>query len=153
MTAAVERSKPLSEPYLTNRSVDSRADKFAALHAACWSGGRLLYVPRGVVVDEPLHVSRAMSDGGADFGHTLVVLEDGAEATLLTRDRQRRPAKQPACTAARSRSLVGPGARLRFVNLQNWGTGVWHFAHQKALVGQDAALQWTIAALGAASPR
>jgi Fe-S cluster assembly protein SufD len=32
--------------------------------------------------------------------------------------------------------------------LQNWGFGVWHFAHQKALVGRDASLQWTIAAMG-----
>ena len=44
--------------------------------------------------------------------------------------------------------LVGPGARLRYVNLQNWGPGVWHFAHQKALVDRDARLQWTIGALG-----
>jgi Fe-S cluster assembly protein SufD len=35
------------------------------------------------------------------------------------------------------------------VNLQNWGSGVWHFAHQKALVGRDASLQWTIGAMGA----
>ena len=34
------------------------------------------------------------------------------------------------------------------MNLQNWGTGVWHFAHQKAAVGRDARLQWTIGALG-----
>ena len=44
--------------------------------------------------------------------------------------------------------LVGPGARLRYVNLQDWGSGVWHFAHHKALVGRDASLQWTIGALG-----
>jgi Fe-S cluster assembly protein SufD len=34
------------------------------------------------------------------------------------------------------------------VSLQNWGTGVWHFAHNKALVGKDASLQWTVGALG-----
>ena len=34
------------------------------------------------------------------------------------------------------------------MNLQNWGSGVWHFAHQKALVDRDARLQWTIGALG-----
>src|SRR5262249_4508332 len=27
-------------------AVDSTADKFASLHAACWSGGSLLYVPK-----------------------------------------------------------------------------------------------------------
>jgi Fe-S cluster assembly scaffold protein SufB len=44
--------------------------------------------------------------------------------------------------------LVGRGAHLRVVNLQNWGQRVWHFAHQKALVERDATLQWTVAALG-----
>ena len=34
------------------------------------------------------------------------------------------------------------------MNLQNWGHGVWHFAHQKAIVGRDASIQWTIAAIG-----
>ena len=44
--------------------------------------------------------------------------------------------------------LVGRGANLRFVNLQDWGRGVWHFAHQRAVIGRDATLQWTVAALG-----
>ncbi len=34
------------------------------------------------------------------------------------------------------------------MNLQNWGTGVWHFAHQKAGVERAGQLQWTIGALG-----
>jgi Fe-S cluster assembly protein SufD len=44
--------------------------------------------------------------------------------------------------------VLSPNSRLRLVGLQNWGQGVWHFAHQKALVGRDASLQWTIAAIG-----
>ncbi len=137
----------LLEPHLLARAVDPHYDKFAAMHAACWSGGTLLYVPKGVVIDRPLHMLSALSDGGIDLGHTLVVLEEGAGATVLA---------ETASTAAGAAGLhcgavellVGPGARLRYVNLQNWGTGVWHFAHQKALVDRDASLQWTIGALG-----
>ena len=44
--------------------------------------------------------------------------------------------------------IVEQGARLRYVNLQNWGHEVWHFAHQKAHVGREGRLQWTIGALG-----
>jgi len=44
--------------------------------------------------------------------------------------------------------VVGSGAKLRYVNLQNWGAGTWHFAHQRAVVHRDGALQWTIGALG-----
>ena len=138
----------LVKPYITNRIVDSKADKFAALHAACWSGGSLLYVPRGVVIDEPLHVLSALSEGGADFGRTIVVLEEGAEATLLTETASdSRDGSGLHCGAIEIH--VGPRAKLRFVNLQNWGTGVWHFAHQKAVVAEGAELQWTVGALGA----
>ncbi len=66
------------------RVINLHADKFAALHAACWSGGTLLYVPKGVVIDEPLHTLTALSPGEVDFSHLLVVLDEGAEATLLS---------------------------------------------------------------------
>ncbi len=36
------------------RAVPISDHKFAALHAAVWSGGTFLYVPKGVVIDEPL---------------------------------------------------------------------------------------------------
>ncbi len=129
------------------KSVDPFQDKFAALHAAAWSGGTLLYVPRGVVIDEPLHMLSVLTAGASDFGHALVILEEGAEATLLAETASlAEGAGGLHCGAIEL--FVGPRARLRYVNLQNWGTGVWHFAHQKARVDAGGALQWTIAALG-----
>jgi Fe-S cluster assembly protein SufD len=134
-------------PYLSAQIVDPQSDKFAALHAACWSGGTVLLVPRGVVIDQPLHMLAGLAAGGVDFGHALVILEDGAEATLMAET----GATDPAATGLHCGAIelfVGRGARLRYVNLQNWGLGVWHFAHQKAVVDRDGALQWTIGALG-----
>ncbi len=51
----------LLRPYFERQVVDPRKDKFAALHAACWSGGTLLYVPKGVAIAEPLHALAAMA--------------------------------------------------------------------------------------------
>jgi Fe-S cluster assembly protein SufD len=131
-------------PHLLTRAVDYRYDKFAALHAAFWTGGALLYVPRNVVLDEPLHIVSALT-GGSDFGHTLIVLEEGAEATVLA---ETAGGGDQALHCGAVEILVGPRARLRYVNLQHWDHTVWHFAHHKALVEQDAQIQWTIAALG-----
>jgi Fe-S cluster assembly protein SufD len=132
------------------RAVNLHADKFAALHAACWSGGTLLYVPKGVVIEEPLHTLAALSSGGVDLSHILVVLEDGAEATLLTETAGGADASEAVSGlhVGAIELIVGANAKLRYVNLQNWGTGVWHFAHQKALVAASGKLQWTIGALG-----
>lgn len=143
---AIER-EDVVRPNLLTRAVDPLADKFSALHAACWSGGTLLYVPRGVVIDEPLHMLSGLSPDGVDLGHTLVVLEEGAEATLLAETASLDPAASGLHVGA-IEILMAPRARLRYVNLQNWGTGVWHFAHQKALVDRNGSLQWTIGALG-----
>lgn len=133
-------------PYL-QRAREPWDDRFAALHAACWSGGHLLYVPRGVVVRQPLLALSTMGEGGIDFGRTLIVLDEGAEATVMS---------ESASCHASARGLhcgsvelhVAPGAQLRYINLQDWGHGVWHFAHQRALLHRDASLQWTIGALG-----
>ena len=130
------------------RAFDVGYDKFAALHAATWSGGTLMYVPRGVRVDEPMHMLSAISAGGVDLGHTLVILDDGAEATLLAETASLTEGSTGMHNGA-VELLVGRGARFRYVNFQNWATGVWHFAHQKARIDADATLQWTIAALGA----
>jgi Fe-S cluster assembly protein SufD len=35
------------------------------------------------------------------------------------------------------------------VNIQNWDASTWHFSRERALVGPDAALQWTVGGLGA----
>ena len=142
----VQQHSARIEPYLFTRAIDPLYDKFSALHAACWSGGMLLFVPKGVRIERPLHMFSTLSSGKSDFGHALIVLEEGAEATVLAETASSDPAAAGLhCGAVEI--LVGP-ARLRYVNLQNWGGGVWHFAHQKALVGRDASLQWTIGAIG-----
>ena len=143
----VRQHSALVESHLFTRAVDPHYDKFSALHAACWSGGMMLYVPKGVRVLRPLHMFSTLSAGQSDFGHALIVLEEDAEATVLAETASSDPmAAGLHCGAVEI--LVGPGARLRYVNLQNWGGGVWHFAHHKALVDRDASLQWTIGALG-----
>jgi Fe-S cluster assembly protein SufD len=138
----------LLRPYIEQPLVDDSTDKFAALHAAYWTGGRVLYVPRGTVVRQPLHALSALSDGKTDMGRTLVVLEEGAEATLLT-ETASGEVDAGGFHCGRTEIHVRPGAHLRFVNLQNWGLGVWHFAHQKAKVQRDASLQWTTSSMGA----
>ncbi len=81
----------LLRPFLEQRALDGRQDRFAALHAACWTASHMLYVPRGVRIDEPFHMLAALTDGGVDLGRTLIVLEEGAEATVLNETQSASP--------------------------------------------------------------
>lgn len=141
------RHASVLRPWFEREVIPSGYDRFAALHGAFWTSGTVLYVPRNVVVDRPLHVLTGLADGAADLSHLLVVLEDGAEATLLTeQESSAESATGFHCGAAEI--IVGNNAHLRLVTLQNWGKGVWNFGHQKALVGRDSTIQWTVGALG-----
>ncbi len=137
------------EPYFLNRAVDPHRDRFSAWHAAFWTGGMVLYVPRNVEIDTPLYSLIGLrADSAADFSHTLIILEDGATATVLEETASANPDSQGLHVGA-VELMVGQGARLRYVQLQNWNENVRHFAHQSGRVARDAMLQWTVGALGA----
>lgn len=146
LTSAAKQHPDIVQRYL-NQYVRPDSDRFAALHSAVWSGGQLLYVPRGVVVDQPFRVAAGLSDGCFDSGHTLIVIDEGAEATFLYESNS----PHSDCGGLHCGAVevvVKSGGHLRYVNLQDWGRKVWHFAHQRAAVGRDASLQWTVAAMG-----
>ncbi len=147
LDSAIGQHEALLREHFLKPVVDWRADKFASLHAACWSGGTFVYVPPGVNVNLPLYTFSLLSPGQVDFGRTVIILGEGAEATVLSETASVDPGA-PGLHCGAIEIRVGPNARLRYVNLQNWGTGVWHFAHQRALVERDGQLQWTIGALG-----
>ncbi|MGY8767374.1 MAG: Fe-S cluster assembly protein SufD [Pirellulales bacterium] len=146
--AQVLRERPeLLEKYLLTKAVDPHFDKFSALHAAFFTAGQVLYVPRNTVVKQPLHALSVLGPGGVDLGHTLVIIEEGAEVTMLN-ETASLDEKAPGLHCGAIELIQHPNSHLRYINLQNWGQGVWHFAHQKAIVERDSTLHWTIGALG-----
>jgi Fe-S cluster assembly protein SufD len=131
-----------------NSLVSPKTDRFSALQSAMWTDGYFIYVPRNVVVDRPIHIHAAMGDGSVDMSHTLIILEEGAEATVLFECAS--PSESASGFHCGAVELVQKGnSHLRFVSLQDWGQNVWQFAHQRASVGRDATIQWTVAAMGA----
>ncbi len=126
---------------------DSTVDRFAALHAATWSGGAFLYVPRNGTLEKPVHIHSAMTDGGYDSAHTLIVIDENAEATVLYETASPKET-DGGFHCGGLEIIVKPGGRLRFVNLQDWGLATWNFDQQHAVLHRNSHLQWTTAAMG-----
>jgi Fe-S cluster assembly protein SufD len=148
LPAALAKHGALIEPYLMARGVRASEGKFAALHGALWNGGVFVYVPRGVQAALPLHaILWADEPGLATLAHTLIILEAGAQATVI---------QEIAGPAAGGHGLhvgatelfVGDGASLQYVSLQSWGRDVWNFSHERARVGRDARLDWIVGQTG-----
>lgn len=149
LATAVRDHPELVKRYLLKEAVAPDSDALSALHAAFWTGGSFLYVPKGVKIEVPLFSLVGLSgEGSVDLNHTLVVLEDGAEATLIQETASRGRNDAAALHSGAIELFVGRNANLRFVNIQNWDRGTWHFSRERAIIGAEANLQWTVGALG-----
>jgi Fe-S cluster assembly protein SufD len=146
LTACRER-EDLVRARLMTKAVKPGDGKFAALHAALWTHGVFLYVPRGKVVELPLHVVMYSTQPGATMGHVLVVLEEAAQATLLV-DYQSAETTEQAAYIGATELLVGASANLRYVGLQDWNRKTYEFSHQRASVEHDGTLDWVLGTMG-----
>ena len=70
------------------------------------------------------------ADGAAVFPHTLLVVEAGSEVTFI--DRYASPDLRRAFSNAITEIHVGDGAHVRYVSIQEWGSGVTHLGIQRA---------------------
>jgi Fe-S cluster assembly protein SufD len=126
--------------------------KLTALHAAFRTGGAFLYVPRGVAIEVPLQVFTYLdADGGAIFPHAVIVADEQAEVTVI--DRVAGPQLERALSNSITEIHAGPGARVRYVSLQDWGQGVTHLAIQRAALARDADLRSLAVSFGASLSR
>ncbi len=124
--------------------------KFVTLHGAFLSGGTFLYVPRNVVIDEPLHALTYFDAKNVGiFTHSLVILESGAAAKLIEDYASANNEAQRFASRA-VELILKPGSDLQYFNLQDWAQNVWDFSSQTALQERDTSLTWLTGTLGSA---
>jgi Fe-S cluster assembly protein SufD len=143
-----EKEHPELVDRIMGKIVHPSDGKFAALAGALAQNGVVLYVPRGLSVEQPLHsLLWGPGIGLAHVSHILVWLEEGASVTYVHESASPSEAGQ-TLHAGIVELHVGASANLRFVELQSWGEGVWNFTHERAEIGRDATLEWTFGAIG-----
>ena len=148
LATAVTEHPELVQKYFMTEAVPADFGKFESLHAAMWQTGAFLYVPKGVTVTLPFRsFALAEQPGSALFTHSLVVVEEGAEAFFVDAY-QSETQEEQAFTSAVVELFVGDDAKLRYVQVQDWGRHVWNFMTQRAVLGRDAELKSLEVTLG-----
>ena len=122
--------------------------KFAALAGALSQNGVVLYVPKGVTVEQPLN-SLLWGAGVslAYLSHILVWVDDGAVVTYVHESASPEE-KEASMHAGIVEIKVGEGASLKFVELQSWGRQIWNFSHERVSVGAHGNVDWIFGAVG-----
>jgi Fe-S cluster assembly protein SufD len=135
-------------------SLVSSDDIFTTLNdAAEYRDGAFVYVPRGVVVEEPISLRTVHAQAGTLLHQrTLIVLEEGAQATVWEQYLSG-SAEQDALLNVVTELVVGDGANLRYICGQALSERSWIFGAQRAQVGRDATLDWVALGFGSARGR
>jgi Fe-S cluster assembly protein SufD len=134
---------------ILGKVVKADEGKFAAMSGAFAEDGVLVYVPKNVKVDQPLHsIFWGPGTDVAYFSHILIWLDEGASLTYVHEAASQNEPGGQTLHAGLVEIKVEDRAELRFVELQSWGDHVWNFTHKRALVGKDARIDWVFAAVG-----
>lgn len=146
--ATAEREHPEVLKKILGFAVKPAEGKFAALTAALARLGVVVYVPKNVEVELPLH-SIFWSPGVslAHFAHVLIYVDDGASVTYVHETASPDEDGQ-SMNSGIVEGYVGQNARLTFVELQSLGRHVYNFAHERIRVARDGYVDWIYGALG-----
>ncbi|MFF9784517.1 Fe-S cluster assembly protein SufD [Streptomyces sp. SceaMP-e96] len=116
-------------------------DRVAAQAYSSFEKASVVSVPKETVLTEPIRIT-VHGEGGTAFGHQVIELGAFAEAVVVidhTGD---------AVLAANVDYLLGDGAKLTVVSVQDWDDHAVHVGQHNALVGRDATFKSVVVTFG-----
>ncbi|GGU88701.1 Fe-S cluster assembly protein SufD [Streptomyces litmocidini] len=116
-------------------------DRVAAQAYSSFEKASVVTVAKETVLTEPIRIS-VHGQGGVAFGHQVIELGAFAEAVVVldhTGD---------AVLAANVDYVLGDGAKLTVVSVQDWDGKAVHVAQHNALVGRDASFKSVVVTFG-----
>ncbi|MFB7862103.1 MULTISPECIES: Fe-S cluster assembly protein SufD [unclassified Streptomyces] len=116
-------------------------DRVAAQAYTSFEKASVVTVAKEVVLTEPIRIA-VHGEGGVAFGHQVIELGAFAEAVVVidhTGD---------AVLAANVDYVLGDGAKLTVVSVQDWDEKAVHIAQHNALVGRDASFKSVVVTFG-----
>ncbi|MGW8974364.1 Fe-S cluster assembly protein SufD [Streptomyces platensis] len=116
-------------------------DRVAAQAYSSFEKASVVTVPKETVLAEPIRIT-VHGEGGTAFGHQVIELGAFAEAVVVidhTGD---------AVLAANVDYLLGDGAKLTVVSVQDWDDQAVHVGQHNALVGRDASFKSVVVTFG-----
>lgn len=148
MDVAVQKYPELVKKYFMTQCVPINDHKFAMLHAAAWSGGTFIYVPKNVSIKLPLSAYfRMNAENGGQFEHTLIIADEGSEMHYIegcSAPKYTRSSLHAGCVEI----FVMKGAQVRYSSIENWSKNTYNLNTKRALVDEDGTMEWVSGNMG-----
>lgn len=145
---ALREAPELLRQHFLTTVVTPDAGKFEALHAAFWTSGVLVYVPRQTEVELPLRIVTAGAHGGmAQLPHLLVVADEGS-SVVVVEEHLSAGGDGVTLELPVTEIMVGRGAKVRHVAVQESSARARSLAITRAQVARDGEFRSHLITLG-----
>lgn len=142
MDVAVQKYPELVKDYFMNVCIKRDEHLFVSLHAAVWSGGTFIYVPKGVKVTMPLQAYfRMNTPQSGQFEHTLIIVDEGASVEYIegcSAPKYAFSSLHAGCVEL----IVKKGATLKYTSIENWSKNTFNLNTKKAIVYENGNIIW-----------
>lgn len=149
LDTAVREYPELVQRYFMTDCVPVGTSKYTALHAAFWSGGFFLYVPRGIEIEKPILAQVWLdASSAAAFTHTLIITEAQSSVRFVEEYTSNIDRQQTALLSDVVELYAKNEARIEFSNLQDLDQNTWHISNKNAVHEKDSSVSYVAAELG-----
>lgn len=142
-TAMQEHSELVQEYFMT-KAVKPDEDKLTAAHLAFLNSGAFLYVPKNVVVDQPIEALFNQNGNGHFFHHVLIVAETNSQFTYLERFSSMPENEQPAAANIIVEVIAKNGAQVKYSAIDRLGKNLTTYLNRRGHIMRDAMVDWAV---------
>ncbi|OTN75439.1 FeS assembly protein SufD [Enterococcus sp. 8G7_MSG3316] len=143
---AMQEVPELVNQYYMSKAVAVDEDKMTAAHAAFMNSGLFLYVPKNVVIEEPLEAI-FYHNGNSQahfFKHVLIVADEHSEFSYLERFQTKGDQAKKISGNIVVEVIAKAGAKVKFSAIDQLGVNITTYMNRRGYVLRDAMVDWAI---------
>ncbi|MBL1227932.1 Fe-S cluster assembly protein SufD [Enterococcus sp. BWB1-3] len=147
-TAMKDYPELVKEYYMT-KAVLVDEDKLTAFHAAFMNSGVFLYVPKNVVIKEPIE-SIFIQDSTSKqsfFKHVLIVADEHSEINYLERFMTTGEGKEKVSANIVVEVIAKAGAKVKYSAMDQLGENLTTYMNRRGHIMRDASVDWALGVL------
>ncbi len=132
----------------TLESTNSKEDKYTALNNAAFNSGIFIYIPRNLILENPIHfISSLPLDGVSIISRNVIITEENTKASIVQELYSPKVSHQQAYLELLNVN-VGPNSQLDGTTLQMMDHSSVNFSTRISIVSQDAKINWYLGLFG-----
>jgi len=167
---AIKNNSELVKKYFLDKSINYEDDRFLALGSSAFQSGFFIYIPRNLMIDEPIRIVYSLKDDHtSSICRNIVIADEGSKGAIVQELYSSFPTssnhkvsktknepqgddsneKKQECYFEVLECIVKPTAELEFITLQAMNSDSVCVANRKAYVEKDGKMSWYSGMFGA----